>query len=142
MRDCSTSQRTCLITIVRSPFSCPSCPFLVLAVFLTSPSRRPRLRQRQNQPHISRDLQFFLQSIASEISVLQNMTKQITNTFPIMRSSTSLRKRRGNINRLQLLTQRFLLLMRDCIRDDDFGELAVVYDVDCVAGEDAVGCYG
>jgi hypothetical protein len=70
------------------------------------------------------------------------MTKQITNTLPIMRSSTRLRKRRRDINRLQLPAQLFLLLMRHCVRDDHFGELTVVYDVGCVAGEDAVGCYG
>jgi hypothetical protein len=63
----------------------------------------------------------------------QNMTKQITNTLPIMRPPTRLGQCGTNINSLQLLAQRPLLLVRHRIRHHHLAQLAVIDHVQRVA---------
>lgn len=67
------------------------------------------------------------------------MSEQETNTLAIMRPSNGLSKRRTNIHNPQLITPTLLVLERHGIRDDDAAQLALVEDLDGVAGEDAVG---
>ena len=56
-----------------------------------------------------------------------------------MRSPTSLRQGGTNINSLQLPTALLLLLMRHSIADNKPAELAIIDDLDRIAGQDAVG---
>lgn len=61
------------------------------------------------------------------------MPKQKTHTLAVMRPSTGLRQRGGNINRLQLLAQTLFLLVRHRVRHDHPTQLALVERLDCVS---------
>lgn len=66
------------------------------------------------------------------------MREQEANRLAIMRTSTSLRQRRTDINRLDLIAGLFLILMRDGIRRDESAESAAVEVLDGFPRENAV----